>query len=254
MDMDFILLKFKIEVGLCQMKKSLHTLLIALTLIVSISSCKESTDKRKNDLLKKYQKMREVNDITSACFYLQEYIFIDSTKIEYYDSLARHFVMLDNVLAAESMAQKVVEKQPLNEDMQILLAQIDFQRGDLLTGMSRFDKLFDATKNYKFIFNKGLVYAQTGQANKTLEVVDQLLAVPDNEIKTITVKKVSDPNADQEVKIKAAAFFLKAYAYLGGQNPDRKAAYPFLEQSIALQGDFEMAQAIAQEAYPQGNK
>ena len=236
------------------MKKSINTLVIAMCLVITFSACKESTDKRKNDLLKKYQKMRDVNDLTSACFYLQEYLFMDTTKIEYYDSLARHFVMLDNVLAAEAMAKRVVETQPLNEDMQTLLAQVDFQKGDMLTGMSRFDKLFEATKNYKFIFNKGLVYAQTGQANKTLEVVDQLLAVPDNEVKTITVKKVSDPSANQDVKIKSAALFLKAYAYLGGQNPDRKAAYPFLEQSILLQRDFEMAQAIAQEAYPQGSK
>ena len=56
---------------------------------------------------------------------------------------------------------------------------------------------------------KGLIYAQGQQANKTLEIVEELLAVPDNELKTIQVKKISNPAEEQAIKIKAAALFLK---------------------------------------------
>ena len=233
------------------MKNYIKILAIA-SLTVSAAACKESTEKKKNDLIKKYNKVLSVKDYQTAIIYLQEYLFIDSTKVEYKDSLARYFTLFENYGAAEIMAQQVVKEQPLNEDMQMLLANIDLQRGDELSGMSRIDKLFEATKDYKFIFKKGLVYAQAGQANKTFENIDKLMAVPDNEIKTIKVNMVSNPAAEQDVKIKAAALLLKAYAYLGGQQPDRKAAYPLLEEALSLQNNFEMAQALAQQAFPQG--
>lgn len=233
------------------MKNVLKTIYTLIICAVLMTACQPSADKQKTDLLRKYDKMIELKDYDNAAFYLQEYLFLDSTKVEYMDSLARHFVVLDRVYAAESMAKKVVEKQPFNEDMQTLLAQIDFQKGDLLTGMARFDKMFEKTKNYKFIFNKGQIYVQAQQVNKTLEIVDQLLAVPDADLKTIDVKMVSNPNAEQKVKIKAAALFLKAYAYLAGKSPDTKKAYGIMQECMAIQSDFEMAQALIQQAFPQ---
>jgi hypothetical protein len=233
------------------MRSVIKTTTILVLGLVFIVACNPSVDKQKTDLLMKYDKMVEMKDFGSAAFYLQEYLFLDSTNVEYMDSLARHFVVLDRVYAAEAMAKKVVEKQPFNEDMQTLLAQIDFQKGDLLTGMARFDKLFEKTKNYKFIFNKGQIYVQAQQVNKTMEIVEQLMSVPDADLKTIDVKLVSNPNSEQKVKIKAAALFLKAYAYLAGANPDTKKAYSVLQECLALQNNFEMAQALAQQAFPQ---
>lgn len=234
------------------MKNVLRALLLVISAGLILISCQPSIEKQKTDLLRKYDRMIELKDYGTAAVFLQEYLFLDSTNVAYMDSLARHFVVLDRVYAAEAMAKKVVEKQPFNEDMQTLLAQIDFQKGDLLTGMARFDKLFEKTKNYKFIFNKGQVYVQAQQVNKTLEIVDQLLAAPDADLKTIDVKMVSNPNGEQQVKIKAAALFLKAYAYLAGPNPDSKKAYTILQECLALQNNFEMAQALAQQAFPQG--
>jgi hypothetical protein len=227
---------------------------LVVAVILSFSACKESVDKQKNDLLKKYKHVIGMQDYTSAAFYLQEYLYLDTANVVYKDSLTRIFVALENVAAAEYMAKQVVEKQPLNEDMQSLLAQIDIQRGDVLTGMARFDKLFAETKDYKYIFSKGLIYAQGQQANKTLEIVEELLAVPDNELKTIQVKKISNPAEEQAIKIKAAALFLKAYAYLGGQNPDSRKAFDLFEETFEVQNDFELARALAQQAFPPEQK
>ncbi len=57
------------------MKNRILLTLIALVSGVFFISCGESEDKKKNDLIKKYHKMIEVNDYASACFYLQEYLF-----------------------------------------------------------------------------------------------------------------------------------------------------------------------------------
>ena len=234
------------------MKKALNAFIYASLIVVTMSSCKPSADQQKIDLIRKYDRMIKLKDYGNATLYLQEYLMLDSTKVEYMDSLARHFVVLDNVFAAEEMAKRVIEKDPFNEDMQTLLAQVDFQKGDLLTGMARFDKLFEKTKDYKFIFKKGYIYAQAQQVNKTLEIVEQLLAAPDGDLKTIDIQLVSNPGSEQKVKIKAAALFLKAYAYLAGQNPDTKKAYGIMQECLALQNDFEMARALVQQAFTQG--
>jgi len=241
--------EIKIKFRFAGMKKIFGFLLVVVVML-SFSSCKESVDKKKNDLLKKYELVKEMGDYYTAAYYLQEYLFLDSSNVDLKDSLTRIFVALENVQSAEYMAKQVVEKQPLNEDMQSLLAQIDIQKGDVLTGMSRFDKLFEETKDYKYIFSKGLIYAQGQQANKTLEVVEELMAVPDNELKTIKVKKISNPNEDQAIKIKAAALFLKAYAYLGGEKPDTRKAFDLFEETFKIQNDFELARALAQQAFP----
>ena len=64
---------------------------LVVAVILSFSACKESVDKQKNDLLKKYKHVIGMQDYTSAAFYLQEYLYLDTANVVYKDSLTRIF-------------------------------------------------------------------------------------------------------------------------------------------------------------------
>jgi len=77
-----------------QMRKNKIVLLCTVAVAVFAVAC-QSKDKTKADLIKKYEKMIDLNDYQSACFYLQEYLFLDSNNIGYMDSLSRHYIALN---------------------------------------------------------------------------------------------------------------------------------------------------------------
>ena len=234
------------------MKKWLGIALIAS--IVSFSACQESVDKKKNDIIKKYKHVLSINDLNSACFYLQEYLFLDSSNVAYKDSLAQYYLRLNNSAAAAEMAKQVIEVDPLNEKMNEILIISDLGNRDVLTAMARFDKMYEKTKDKKFLFKKGFTYVDIGQPGKGLEIAEEFLKMPDNALKTVKVSLISDPNKQQDVKIKAAALALKAYAYMKGtQNPLSKETYALINEALSIQNNFELAQALAQE-FPQVKK
>jgi|GEM_PF-2932626 len=232
------------------MRKNKIVLLCTVAVAVFAVAC-QSKDKTKADLIKKYEKMIDLNDYQSACFYLQEYLFLDSNNIGYMDSLSRHYIALNNLLAAEAMAKKVVAKQPNNEDMQGVLATVAMQRGDVPTALGIYEKLYSNTKDYKYLYAQGITYVEGGANERGLAIAEELLAVPDADIKTLEVNKLSS-DGKQQIKLKAAALLIKGAVQLQTENPNTAKAYEYLKECLAIQPDFEVAQNLVNQVFKGG--
>jgi len=229
------------------MKNTKIILCCAIVVAVFATAC-QSVDRTKADLIKKYEKMITLNDYQSACFYLQEYLFLDSNNLGYMDSLARHYIALNNLLAAEEMAKKVVAKQPNNEDMQGVLATVAMQRGDVPTALGIYEKLYSNTKDYKYLYAQGITYVEGGANDRGLAIAEELLAVPDSDIKTLEVNRLSSAGK-QQIKLKAAALLIMGAVQLQTEKPNTAKAYEYLKACLELQPDFEVAQNLVNQVF-----
>jgi len=217
---------------------------------IFIASC-SSNEVKKIDLIKKYEKMLANNDLQTAVFYLQEYLFLDSTNISYSDSLARHYEDLNNALAAEKYARKVVITQPLNEHMQEIIAVVAMQKGQETEAINIYEKLFETTKDFTHLYNLGIIYSELGKSENALQIADRLMQEPDSEIKTIRAPMLS-AKTKQSVSLEAAALLLKSVVQLRPPANNRAKSYEYLKECLTLQPDFEVAQNLANQYFGNG--
>ena len=148
------------------------------------------------------------------------------------------------------MAKKVVASEPLNEDMQSIIATLAMQKGDLPAAVGIYEKLYNDTKDIKYLYAQGITYVEGGMSEKGLAIAEQLLAFPDNEIKTIPINLLS-MQGKQPVRIKAAALLIKAAIQLQPPANNKAKAYEYLKECIAIQPDFEVAQNLANQYFKQ---
>ncbi|MCK9481338.1 MAG: hypothetical protein M0R38_06220 [Bacteroidia bacterium] len=187
-----------------------------------------------------YQHAYNIGDHMTAIIALNRMLVMDSTQTQYYDSLSRHYIALGNSNSAAYYAEKALALDPGDVRMLEIAGFIYFDAGDFKKAEEKINKLYQITKEPKYLYSLSQVYAYMGDIKKSNEMTDLILK--DGAIDNLYVDVSTSTGQVQSVRIKAAAYFVKANLV---QNP--KTVVSLLGKALAIQPDFEVAKKIKEE-------
>ncbi len=114
-------------------------------------------------------------DFYTALYAANAIIALDSANAgTYYDTLATIYAGLNQIEAASQMANKVLAKDPNNRKMLEIKASSAAATGDMANAMTISKKLYEISKEPKYLFNIATLNIQAGNYGETESTLDQL--------------------------------------------------------------------------------
>ena len=221
---------------------------LALTIIISFGACQQENNELQS--AKDFYELAQQNrDATTTKVALNKLILLDSSNIDYKDSLARLYMKTGNYKAGVRLADEVYTAgkadNDLTEDMSLAYQQLgEFDKSEDLI-----DKLFSSTRNYKYQYQKlVLQYNKGNQAAFDTLATDLLSKIDSDSSIASTTLSLPGPvtGVQQEVPIKAATLFI-----IGNNAFDREQnlqkAVNYFQKSIQEFEQFELARYSLQE-------
>jgi tetratricopeptide (TPR) repeat protein len=213
-----------------------------------IGAC-NTTDKQLSQAEALYTRALENKDVTTVKVALNQLLLLDSTSIEYQDSLSRVYMRNGNFIAGLKYAELVYNagkaEAKLKENMALAYQQV----GETEKAEKFIDNLIVETGNYKYLYQKLVIQYENGNQIKfdslSIDILDQ---IESDSILAATSVPMPGPvsGAQQLVPIKAATLFL-----IGNNALERKqdvnAAVTYLKKSIEEFDQFEMPRYVLME-------
>lgn len=187
-----------------------------------------------------YQQAYKTGDHHTAIVAINRMLLIDSTQTHFYDSLSRHYIAIGNATSAGYYAEKALTLDPGDVRMLEIAGYIYFDAGAFKKAEEKITKLYQITKEPKYLYSLAQVYTYMGDPKRANEMADIILN--DSASDQIYVDVSTSTGETQSVKIKAAAYFVKANLQ---QSP--KSIISYLAKAIAVQPDFEIAKKIKED-------
>jgi tetratricopeptide (TPR) repeat protein len=223
------------------------TLLLAV-IIFFISAC-NSTDKQLSQTEALYHQALENKDAATVKVALNQLLLLDSTSIEYQDSLSRVYMRNGNFNAGLKYAELVYNagkaEAKLKENMALAYQQV----GETEKAEKFIDNLIVETGNYKYLYQKLVIQYENGNQIKFDSLSTDILSqIESDSILAATSVPMPGPvsGAQQLVPIKAATLFL-----IGNNALERKqdvnVAVTYLKKSIEEFDQFEMPRYVLME-------
>jgi tetratricopeptide (TPR) repeat protein len=223
------------------------TLLLAV-IIFFISAC-NSTDKQLSQTEALYHQALENKDAATVKVALNQLLLLDSTSIEYQDSLSRVYMRNGNFIAGLKYAELVYNagkaEAKLKENMALAYQQV----GETEKAEKFIDNLIIETGNYKYLYQKLVIQYENGNQIKFDSLSTDILSqIESDSILAATSVPMPGPvsGAQQLVPIKAATLFL-----IGNNALERKqdvnVAVTYLKKSIEEFDQFEMPRYVLME-------
>lgn len=187
-----------------------------------------------------YNQAYKTGDHHTAIVAINRMLLIDSTQTQFYDSLSRHYIAIGNPNSAAYYAEKALTLDPGDIKMLEIAGYIYFDAGAFKQAEEKITKLYQITKEPKYLYSLAQVYTYMGDPKRANEMTDIILndAATDN----IFVDVSTSTGELQSVKIKAAAYFVKA-----NLQQSQKNIISYLSKAISIQPDFEIAKKIKED-------
>lgn len=228
------------------------TTIVLFLIVLTVSACKPKKDKKSSETnvdtsqvqyafeAKVYEQSLKTGDHHSSVVAINRMLLLDSTQTHLYDSLTKHYFALSNVKSAVYFAEKSLELDPGNIKSLELAAYIYFEGGSFVKAEEKFNKLYELTKGHKYLYQLSQIHAYMGDNKKANQIIDMVLNDP--EADNIMVDLATANGNVQEVKIKAACWFVRANLQDGP-----KQALPYIKKALQLQPNFDIARAMKNE-------
>jgi tetratricopeptide (TPR) repeat protein len=224
------------------------SLLLLAVFTFFICAC-NSTDKQLSQAEALYHQALENKDAATVKVSLNQLLLLDSTNIEYQDSLSRVYMRNGNFIAGLKYAELVYNagkaKAKLKENMALAYQQV----GETEKAEKFIDNLIEETGNYKYLYQKLVIQYENGNQIKfdslSTDILDQ---IESDSILAATSVPMPGPvsGVQQLVPIKAATLFL-----IGNNALERKqdvnVAVSYLKKSIEEFDQFEMPRYVLME-------
>lgn len=224
------------------------SLLLLAVFTFFICAC-NSTDKQLSQAEALYHQALENKDAATVKVSLNQLLLLDSTNIEYQDSLSRVYMRNGNFIAGLKYAELVYNagkaKAKLKENMALAYQQV----GETEKAEKFIDNLIVETGNYKYLYQKLVIQYENGNQIKfdslSIDILDQ---IESDSILAATSVPMPGPvsGVQQLVPIKAATLFL-----IGNNALERKqdvnVAVSYLKKSIEEFDQFEMPRYVLME-------
>lgn len=187
-----------------------------------------------------YQQAYNNGDHHTAVVAINRMLILDSTQTHFYDSLSRHYIAIGNANSASYYAEKALTLDPGDVKMLELAGYIYFEGGSFRKSEEKFSKLYQVTKELKYLYQLSQIYGYMGDVKKSTEMTDMILK--DAAADDYMVEIATSEGQVQMVKIKAAAYFVKA-----NLQKSPKLILANLSKALSIQSDFEIARKIKDE-------
>ena len=231
---------------------NLFTFSSFLVVIFLLSNCKPIDNSKK--LLAQALKNK---DYATAAFAYNNLLLVDTSNLEWKDSLARIYIKSGNYEGGVSLGEQVLIKQPKNLKLLELVGIGNGRLNKLDKSLANFNSLFIATKDYTYLYKMAGISYDNQNFSVADSLADIMIAKADTS-KKITVQMPD--GSEQTVPITAACYNMKgailADLFDKSGNPSYvKNSIPLFEKAIQIYPDFKFPklylQRIAQ--YIQGS-
>jgi len=211
-------------------------------------SCKQE-DYRISDSTALYQQALENNDVQTAKIALNQLILLDSSNLDYPDSLSRLYMRTGNFEAglkyAEFVYQTGKSDAKLKENMALAYQQIgETEKAELFI-----NRLLESSKNYKYLFQKLVIQYENGNQPLFDSLSNEILSLVESD-SLVAETNVPMPapvsGGNQLVPIEAATLFLIGNNALE-RSQDINKAVKYLQKSIQRHEQFEMPRYVLME-------
>jgi hypothetical protein len=230
--------------------KSFTIVSIATTVFISCNKNTGSQGKATFEQ-KVFENARNVGDRGTCITALHRIAVLDSSATWVNDSLAYYYYFYtQNPKAAGHYVDISLKLKPEDIGMNELKAKVDIQQQKDSAGIARFEKLWNRTKDYTYLYNIAATHILTGRIAKADSIVVSLLKL--NPIPAGNVRiEVAEANSQQQIPIEAAFTYLKSYLVL--MNGDRALAMKMIDRCLELKPDFMLAQDMKMNMNRQNN-
>lgn len=196
-----------------------------------------------------YQQALANSDANTAKYALNQLVLLDTTNLEYQDSLSRIYMKLGNFKAGLKYAENVYSSGKadgqLRENMAIAYQQI----GETEKANEFIENLLQTTNDYKYLFQKLVIQYENGNQPLFDSLSNHVLDLSSKDsLVSQTMVPMPGPvsGGNQLVPIKAATLFL-----IGNNALERKqdinTAVRYLQKSIEEYNQFEMPRYVLME-------
>jgi tetratricopeptide (TPR) repeat protein len=216
------------------------TSIASITIIMTLIGCKTLPDNNNSkivELTEMYKKLHQLGDDQSCIYTLQNILFLDSSKTQYYDSLVFHYAKAGNFKATEKMIAKSLSYGK-NIKVMEYSALIEGQKGDIETAISKLDELFALTNDYKYkisIFNMNLELGNVKSAESLIKELESL-----ENLDSISIEQLISETETQTVPLKAALALGKGQIEAYAKN-NLSGALKYIKQALEIKPDFQNA-------------
>lgn len=206
-------------------------------------------DHRISDSNALYQQALENNDVQTAKLALNQLILLDSSNLDYPDSLSRIYMKTGNFEAGLKYAELVYQTgksdAKLKENMALAYQQIgETEKAELFI-----NRLLESSKNYKYLFQKLVIQYENGNQPLFDSLSNEVLSLAESD-SLVAQTNVPMPapvsGGNQLVPIEAATLFLIGNNALE-RSQDINKAVKYLQKSIQRFEQFEMPRYVLME-------
>ena len=157
-------------------------------LFVGLFSCNESKKERTEELQKTFERVVEIQDYPTAIGVLNEMITLDSSNIDYYDTLAVLYLKTQMYQPAIVSAEKVTKKKESDKMMNILI-ECHQALGDFETVAGYYKaKIEKNPENIENYYNQGLSFFYAKQYENAVVSMEKVLAMPTASVSTVQIR------------------------------------------------------------------
>jgi tetratricopeptide (TPR) repeat protein len=224
------------------------TILFFAFITFLLNAC-NTADSNLSQTVALYEQALENKDASTVQVALNQLLLLDSTNVEYQDSLSRVYMRNGNFDAGLKYAELVYNagkaEAKLKENMALAYQQV----GETEKAEKFIDNLIIETGNYKYLYQKLVIQYENGNQIKFDSLsTDILKQIVSDSILASTAVPMPGPvsGVQQLVPMKAATLFL-----IGNNALERKqdvnTAVTYLKKSIEEFDDFEMPRYVLME-------
>lgn len=223
------------------MKINSITILAVLITLINVSCGKKATTSSPAATeIQVFENARKAADMGTSITALHRIIVLDSSASWAVDSLAWYYYFFtQNVDAAEIYNTLALKNKPEDIGMNEIRAKILIQKRQDTAGIALFDKLWQRTKDYTFLYNISATHILTGRVQLADSMVTSILAL--NPIPQGNVRiEVAEARSRQQIPVDAAFLYLKSYLMFLGN--ERQQAVQLVQRCLEIKPDFILAQ------------
>jgi tetratricopeptide (TPR) repeat protein len=219
----------------------LQTLIYVFFTLIFVSCVKKSTNTSSAaSEIRVFENARKAADIGTSITALHRIIVLDSSETWAIDSLAWYYYFFtQNVEASEIYNTLALKNKPDDIGMNEIKAKILIQKRKDTAGIALFEKLWQRTKDYTFLYNISATHILTGRVQLADSLVTSILAL--NPIPQGNVRiEVAEARSRQQIPVDAAFLYLKSYLMFLGN--ERQQAIQLVQRCLEIKPDFILAQ------------
>jgi tetratricopeptide (TPR) repeat protein len=218
---------------------------ISTLMVMSLFACTEKKEPIKSQI-KVYENLYEqalgFKDGPTAIMALNRILLLDSSNLQYSDSLAGLYIKTGNYNGGLQLAQKVFAADNSNYRILELMGLANQQLGNYPEAVGNFNRLFEKSGDPKYRYQVATLYFESEDFGAADSISTEILARGRD---TSTIIEMSPAGVLEQVPIEAACYNLKAMIEAEGKSNFNQSV-DYLRKALEIYPEFQFPQMYIQ--------